>query len=130
MKKLHHIAIAVRDMGQAAQFYREVLGLKPAGEETVPEHGVRVAFFDAGGTRLELVAPEAPDASISRFLETRGPGLHHICLEVDDIDSEMARLRAAGAAFIDEDPRPGACGSRVAFMRPASCGVLIELRQS
>jgi methylmalonyl-CoA/ethylmalonyl-CoA epimerase len=130
VKKLHHVAIAVRDLGKAFDFYRDVLGFEPAGEESVPEQKVRVAFFKGGDTLIELVAPSAADAPIAKFLEIRGPGLHHICIEVDDIEAEMARLRGTGAAFIDDKPRPGAHGGRIAFMRPASSGgVLIELRQ-
>lgn len=128
MKGVDHIAIAVRDLEEASRFYREVLGLPGTGVETVPEQKVRVGFFSAGATRIELLEPTAPDSPVAKFLAERGPGLHHVCLEVEDLDAEMERLRRAGAAFTAEQPRPGSHGSRVAFIHPKSAdGVLIEL---
>jgi methylmalonyl-CoA/ethylmalonyl-CoA epimerase len=127
VKKLDHIAIAVRDLEESSRFYRDVLGLPGAGEETVAEQKVKVGFFTAGATRIELLAPTAPDSPVAKFLETRGPGLHHICLQVEDLDAELERLRRAGVAFTAE-PRPGSHGSRIAFIHPKSAGgVLIEL---
>ncbi|MBI5239027.1 MAG: methylmalonyl-CoA epimerase [Elusimicrobia bacterium] len=128
MKRLDHIAIAVRDLEESSRFYREVLGLAGAGEETVAEQKVKVAFFAAGDTRIELLQPTAPDSPVARFLESRGPGLHHICLQVDDLDAEMERLRRTGVVFTAEAPRPGSHGLRIAFLHPRSSGgALIEL---
>jgi methylmalonyl-CoA/ethylmalonyl-CoA epimerase len=98
----------------------------------VPEQNVRVGFFSAGETRIELVEPLGPDSPVAGFLEGRGgkSGIHHICFEVEDLDSEMARLRAKGALFVDPGARLGGDGSRIAFIHPKSAGgVLIELCQ-
>ncbi|MCX5794813.1 MAG: methylmalonyl-CoA epimerase [Elusimicrobia bacterium] len=128
MKRLDHIAIAVRDLEESSRFYGEVLGLTRAGEETVAEQKVKVGFFTTASARIELLQPTSDDSPVSRFLETRGPGLHHVCLEVSDLDAEMERLRRAGVAFTAERPRPGSSGSRIAFIHPKSAdGVLIEL---
>ncbi|MBI5243406.1 MAG: methylmalonyl-CoA epimerase [Elusimicrobia bacterium] len=128
--RLDHIAFAVKDLEESSRFYRDVLGLKCSRPEAVPEQKVRLAFLELGEVKIELVEPSAPDSPIARFLETRGGkgGIHHVCLAVEDLDAEMERLRAKGAAFITERPRPGSRGSRVAFIHPKSSGgVLIEL---
>lgn len=127
---LSHVAIAVPDVDAAARFYQEQLGLRLSGKETVPGRKVIVGFIEVGNARIELVQPDAPDSPIARFLEQRGPGLQHICLEVADIEAEFARLRAAGVRMTDDAPRAGAHGTKVAFIHPASTGgVLIELSQ-
>ena len=127
---LDHVGIAVRDLEDALTFYRDVLGLDVEPAEDVPSQGVRAHFVPAGAAALELLEATAPDSPVARFLERRGPGLHHITLRVDDIDATIARLKAKGARLIDESPRPGAHGARVAFVHPASAhGVLVELRQ-
>ena len=127
---LDHVGIAVRDLDEALAFYRDVLGLDVEPAEDVPSQGVRAHFVPAGAAALELLEATAPDSPIARFLQRRGPGLHHITLRVDDIDAAIARLKAKGARMIDESPRPGASGARVAFVHPASAhGVLVELRQ-
>ncbi|MBI5882258.1 MAG: methylmalonyl-CoA epimerase [Elusimicrobia bacterium] len=133
MKKLDHIAVAVRDLEQASAFYRDALGLAEEGTETVPEQKVRVAFFrsHAGASAeptIELLEPTGPDSPVTKFLESRGPGLHHLAFEVDDLEAHMERLKAKGVAFIDAKPRPGSRGSKVAFIHPkSSAGVLVEL---
>ncbi|MBI4676265.1 MAG: methylmalonyl-CoA epimerase [Elusimicrobia bacterium] len=128
MKGLAHIAVAVRDIEEASRFYRDVLGLQSSGLETVPEQKVKVAFFSGGGADVELLEPTSPDSPIAKFLETRGPGLHHLAFEVDDLEAEMKRLRGLGVSFIDSAPRPGSHGARVAFIHPKSAGgVLVEL---
>jgi len=128
VKGVDHIAVAVRDLEESSRFYREVLGLTGAGEETVAEQKVKVGFFSAGATRIELLAPTDSDSPVAKFLETRGPGLHHVCLEVEDLDAELERLRRAGVAFTAEQPRLGSHGSRIAFIHPRSSGgALIEL---
>ena len=127
---LDHVAILVSDLDAAIRLYRDVYGLALAGVEEVPAEKVKVAIFGRGAGRIELVAPSAPDSPMQKALERRGEGLHHICLDVDDVDKAMAALEAAGAPLLDEAPRPGAGGARVAFVHPrGSRGVLVELRQ-
>lgn len=124
-----HIGIAVRSLEEGTAFYR-ALGLVEEGREEVPEQGVRVAFLPAGRTRLELLEPTGPASPIARFLERRGPGIHHICLEVDDIRAVMTRLKARGFELLSEEPLVGAHGALVCFVHPRSGGgVLLELSQ-
>jgi methylmalonyl-CoA epimerase len=129
-KRLSHVAIAVPNVDEAARFYVEKLGLGMTGRETVPGRKVTVGFIQIGETRLELVQPDSPDSPIAKFLEQRGPGLQHICLEVEDIEAEFKRLTEAGVRMVDKSPQPGAHGTRVCFIHPsATGGVLIELSQ-
>ncbi|MEO0098948.1 MAG: methylmalonyl-CoA epimerase [candidate division WOR-3 bacterium] len=130
IKKIDHIAIAVSNLKEAARFYEENLGLKLSGDENLPEQGVKVGFIQIGEVRIELVEPLSPTSPISKFLAEKGPGLHHICFEVDDIEKELSRLAEAGVRLIDSKPRPGAHNTKVAFIHPkASGGVLIEFSQ-
>ena len=130
VKKVSHIAVAVPDIGAAAKFYAEKLGLRLVGREDVAGTKVTVGFIPVGETRIELVQPAAPDSPITKFLETRGPGLQHICFEVDDVAAELARLDAAGVRLIDKVPHPGAHNTMVGFIHPsATGGVLVELSQ-
>jgi methylmalonyl-CoA epimerase len=125
---IDHLGIVVRNLDQAKQTYAEVLGLPVTGGEDLPDRGLRVFFVDAGGTRLELIAPTREGSEVSRFLEKRGEGIHHICLRVADIESALCALKASGARLIDEVPQAGAGDTRVAFLHPkAAHGVLIEL---
>lgn len=125
---IHHIAIAVNDLEAALAFYRDALGLEVSERREVPEEGVEIAFLPAGEGEIELLQPLGPDSSVARFLEKRGEGLHHVCLQVDDIYAAMERLRAAGATLLSESPRVGADGTRYIFIHPKSaCGVLLEL---
>jgi methylmalonyl-CoA/ethylmalonyl-CoA epimerase len=127
---LDHVAILVSDLDAAVKLYRDVYGLELAEIEEVPSEQVRVAIFGHGAGRIELVSPSGPDSPMARALEKRGEGLHHVCLEVPDLERAMAALRAQGAPLLDEKPRPGAGGARVAFVHPkGSRGVLVELRQ-
>jgi methylmalonyl-CoA/ethylmalonyl-CoA epimerase len=129
-KGLDHVAIAVKDLDKAISLYRDVLGLELAEIEVVPEQQVRTAIFGHGLGRVELICPTSADTGVAKFLEKRGEGLHHICLEVEDIEATMAALKAKGAPLIDQEPKPGAGGAKVAFIHPKGChGVLIELRQ-
>jgi methylmalonyl-CoA/ethylmalonyl-CoA epimerase len=132
--KIDHIGIATRGIQDAAKFYRDVLGLEVSedGAETeeVAEQKVRVAMLPIGESRIELIEATSEDSPISRFLEKRGPGIHHIAVRVDDIRAALASLRAKGARLIDEEPRQGAGGCLVAFVHPSSTGgVLLELVQ-
>lgn len=125
---LDHVAIAVPSIAEARKVYVDALGLRPGGVEHVPDQQVNVLMCWAGTQRIELLEPAAPDSPISKFLEKRGGGLHHVAYRVDDVAAALARLRAAGLRLIDEEPRPGAHGTRVAFVHPRSTGgVLTEL---
>jgi methylmalonyl-CoA/ethylmalonyl-CoA epimerase len=127
---LDHIGIAVANLDQALAFYRDALGLEVQVPEDVPSQRVRAHFIPAGGAAIELLEATAGDSPIAKYLAKRGPGLHHITLRVDDIAAVLARLRSRGVRLIDEAPRPGAHGSLVAFIHPASAhGVLVELTQ-
>jgi methylmalonyl-CoA epimerase len=127
IKKIDHIAIVVRSIEEALQAYQGALGLELTEVKEVPEQAVRVAFLPVGESEIELVEPITTDSGTAKFLEKRGEGMHHICLEVDDIEATLQDLAAKGIRFIDERPRQGAHG-RVAFLHPRSAhGVLIEL---
>jgi methylmalonyl-CoA epimerase len=128
--KIDHIAIAVQNLDEAIKVYKEALGLELAGEEEVPEQGVRVAFLPIGDTRLELLEPLSSESPVAKFLEKRGEGIHHICLEVEDLEKTLAELASKGVKLIDEKPRLGAHGRKMAFVHPKSLhGVLLELYQ-
>ena len=128
MIKIDHLGIAVPDLAQAAEAYRK-LGFSVESTQEVPTEKVRIAFLPIGESRLELLEPTEPSSTIARFLEKRA-GLHHVCLLVEDIEASLAALKAAGVPLIDQAPRIGAGGSRVAFLHPkAAGGVLLELKQ-
>lgn len=128
--KIDHIGIATRGIDEAATFWRETLGLEMIETEDIAEQKVRVAMLPIGESRIELLEATSEDSPISRFLEKRGPGIHHIAVRVDDIRAALANLRAKGARLIDEEPRQGAGGCLVAFVHPSSTGgVLLELVQ-
>jgi methylmalonyl-CoA epimerase len=127
---LDHIGIAVGDLAQALAFYRDALGLEVEPPEEVPSQRVRAHFVPVGEATLELLEPTAPDSPIAKFIEKRGPGVHHVTLRVDDLREALGRLKARGVRLIDEAPRDGADGSIIAFVHPASThGVLVELKQ-
>jgi methylmalonyl-CoA epimerase len=132
--RLDHIGIAVADLDAALRFYRDALGLEIAPAEEVASQRVRVHFVPLGeGTEpasLELLEATSSDSPIAKYLDKRGPGLHHVTLRVDDIRAALAQLKARGVRLIDEEPREGAHGSLVAFVHPSSAhGVLLELSQ-
>jgi methylmalonyl-CoA/ethylmalonyl-CoA epimerase len=130
-KGLDHVAIAVKDLERAIAFYRDSLGLELAEVEDVLDQGVRTAIFGHGMGRVELIWPLDPHNSVGRFIEKRGEGLHHICIEVEDIETALAELKSRGAPLIDESPKIGAGGAKIAFLHPkATGGVITELRQS
>jgi methylmalonyl-CoA/ethylmalonyl-CoA epimerase len=128
LKKINHVAVAVDNLDEAAKFYQNCLGLELTGTETVSAQKAKVGFFQIGASSIELVEPAEPDSPLQKFLATRGQGLHHICFEVDDIETEIKNLLEKGATLIDHKPRPGAHNAKVAFIHPKSAsGVLIEL---
>jgi methylmalonyl-CoA epimerase len=128
---LDHVGIAVKDLGQALAFYRDALGLEIETAEEVASQKVRAHFVPTGQSSLELLEATAPESPIARYLEKRGPGLHHITLRVDDLEAALGHLRARGVRLIDDRPRSGAEGSMVAFVHPSSAhGVLVELKQT
>jgi len=127
--KIDHLGIAVKDMSEAKRAY-EALGFRIEAEHDVPTEKVKTAFIAVGESHLELLEPSDPSSVIAKFLEKRS-GLHHICVLVDDIEKSMAEMKAAGAQLLDENPRIGAGGCRVAFIHPKSAaGVLLELKQA
>lgn len=129
-KGLDHVAIAVKDLDKAIAHYRDAFGLELAEIEEVPEQQVRTAIFGHGAGRVELICPTVQDSGVAKFLEKRGEGLHHICIEVENIEDAMAALRERGAPLIDQTPKRGAGGAKIAFVHPkGSHGVLVELRQ-
>jgi methylmalonyl-CoA epimerase len=128
---LDHIGIAVSDLPAALAFYRDALGLEVEAPEEVPSQRVRAHFIPVGGSSLELLQATAADSPIAKYIEKRGPGLHHITLRVDDVRQAVDQLKSRGVRMIDETPRPGAEGSTIAFVHPsATHGVLVELKQS
>jgi methylmalonyl-CoA/ethylmalonyl-CoA epimerase len=130
VKRIDHIAIAVNDIDDVARFYTETLKLDLSGVEVVTGQKAKVGFLKIGESNIELVQPASDDSPLVKFLETRGPGIHHICFEVEDIQKEVEELKKQGVRMIDEIPRPGAHNTRVAFIHPKSSGgVLIELNE-
>lgn len=128
--KIDHLGIATADIEGALLFWRDVFGLELLKAEEVAEQKVRVAMLPIGETRFELLEPTGPDSPVARFLEKRGPGLHHVAVRVHDIRETLASLKGKGARLIDETPRNGAGGCLVAFVHPsATGGVLLELVQ-
>lgn len=129
IKRIDHVAVVVENLAAALSVYRDALGLVVSKQETIPEQDVKMAFLPSGDSEIELLEPIHPDSGIGRYLARRGEGLHHICLEVDDLQATLAELKARGAQLIDETPRRGAYG-QVAFIHPKGAhGVLIELLQ-
>ena len=125
---LDHVAIAVESIDASLPALELLTGSKATARERVESQNVDVVFIGTGSTRIELIQPTSADSTVARFLERRGPGLHHIAYRTPDIDAELARLEAAGVRLIDRTARPGAGGHRVAFIHPKSTGgVLVEL---
>jgi methylmalonyl-CoA epimerase len=127
---LDHVGIAVDDLDAAAERYERLLGVAPVHRERVADQGVDEVLFAAGSSFIQLLGALGPDTAVGRFLATRGPGVHHVAYRVDDIDEALAHLRAEGARLVDETPRAGSRGTRIAFVHPAAFGgVLVELVQ-
>jgi methylmalonyl-CoA/ethylmalonyl-CoA epimerase len=126
--RIAHVGIAVPDLDAAVSFYRDVLRLEPGPPERAD--GATIVALPFGDTEVELLAPLAPDTPIGKFLAKRGPGIHHICYRVPDLDAALDACRAAGYRLIDEVPRSGAAGRRIAFVHPkATAGILLELTE-
>lgn len=129
--KINHLGIATNGIDEALSFWQDALGLENVHTEVVEDQKVRVAMLPIGESRVELLEPTSEDSPISKFLEKRGAGIHHIAVEVDDIVASLAKLKENGIKLIDEEPRIGAEGCLVAFVHPKSAnGVLLELVQT
>ncbi|HHW17684.1 MAG TPA: methylmalonyl-CoA epimerase [Firmicutes bacterium] len=130
LKRIHHLGIAVKDLELAKKTLEDALGLVTSAVEEVPTQKVRVAFVPVGESRLELLEPTQEDSTVQKFLETRGEGFHHIAFETDDLEADLKKAESHGLRLIDKEPRPGAHGTKVAFIHPKSTfGLLIELVQ-
>lgn len=130
IKKIDHIGIAVKDINSVLGFYAEALGLENLGYEVVEDQGVRVAFLPVGESRIELLEPLDENSPIAKAIAKRGEGIHHICLDVENVSETLEEMKERGLQLIDQQPRPGAHHKEIAFVHPkASNGVLIELSQ-
>ena len=130
VKQINHVAVVVNDMDKALSFWREALGMELHELRDVPAEKSQVAFLPLPGSEVELVQPTTDDSGIAKYLAKRGPGMHHICLEVDDIEGMMSRLKLKGIRLINEEPRTAADGKKYVFIHPESTsGVLVELYQ-
>jgi len=128
LKNIDHIGIAVTNMQESLSFWETSLGIEPHSIQEVPEQKLKTAFLPVGDTDIELLEATSADSSVAKFIEKHGEGLHHIAIRVDDIDAALAELKAKGIQLIDETPRNGAGGTRIAFVHPrATHGVLLEL---
>lgn len=128
VKKINHVAVVVDDMEKALSFWRDALGMQLQELRDVPAENSQVAFLPLEGSEVELVFPTSADSGIAKYLAKRGSGMHHICLEVDDIEAMLTRLRSKGIRLINQEPRTGEDGKRYAFIHPESTsGVLVEL---
>lgn len=129
--KVDHIGVAVRSLEDAIRMYSEGLGMEVMSIQVVPEQKTRVALIPVGESRLELLEATDADSPVARFIARRGEGIHHICLQVDDLAAAISRLRSAGIRTVDPEPQKGAGNCLVAFVRPSALGgVLLELSQS
>ncbi len=128
LQNIDHIGVAVTDLDEARKIFVDILGLEFIEEKTVPDRGVKIAFLETGNTKVELLEGIGENSPVSRFIEKNGPGIHHLCFEVEDISRVMKEIAAEGLQLIDKEPRTGAEGKMVAFLHPKSTSrVLIEL---
>jgi methylmalonyl-CoA/ethylmalonyl-CoA epimerase len=128
---IDHLGVAVESLESALRFWQGSLGMTPEHAEAVAAQGVRTVLLPANGVRIELLEPTGPETPVGRFLARRGPGLHHVCLLVDDLDAALRELAASGLRLIDPVARAGVEGSRIAFLHPeAGAGVLVELKET
>jgi methylmalonyl-CoA/ethylmalonyl-CoA epimerase len=130
VKRINHVAVVVQDMEKALSFWRDALGMELQGLRDVAAEKSQVAFLPLPGSEVELVQPTTDDSGVAKYLAKRGPGMHHLCLEVDDIEGMMSQLKSKGIRLINEEPRTAADGKKYAFIHPESAsGVLVELYQ-
>ena len=130
LKKVDHIGIAVNSIDEALKFFRDSLGLDLENTEEVADQKVRIAFLPVGETHVELLEPTSPDSNVAKFLESKGEGIHHIAFNVEDIDAALAALKEKDVRLIDQEPRVGGGGKKIAFIHPKGTHrVLIELCQ-
>lgn len=130
IKAINHVAVVVNDMEKSLAFWRDALGIELHELRDVPAEQSQVAFLPLAGAEVELVMPTSDDSGIAKYLAKRGPGMHHLCLEVDDIDAMLAQLKSRSIRLINEEPRTAADGKKYAFIHPESTGgVLVELYQ-
>jgi len=130
IKQINHVAIVVEDIDESLAFWRDALGIEMHELRDVPAEKSKVAFLPVAGSEIELVQPTSDDSGIAKYLTKRGQGMHHVCLEVDDIDGMLAQLKAKGVRLINEQPKTASDGKRYAFIHPeSSSGVLVELYQ-
>ncbi|MEE9512893.1 MAG: methylmalonyl-CoA epimerase [Anaerolineales bacterium] len=130
VKRINHIAIVVEDVDDALHFWRDALGLKVTHTEEVPDQDSVVSFLSVGNMDIELVKSTSEESGVARYLKKRGPGVHHICLEVDDIEASLESLKASGVRLINSEPVIGTGGKKIAFVHPESThGVLVELSE-
>ncbi len=128
LKKIYHLGYAVEDLAATAEFYKEHFGASMGEPEEVEEQGIVAAMFDVGESKIELLAPTSPDSPVGKFLAKKGEGFHHVAFQVDDLEEALRELKESGVELIDEEPRIGAGGTRMAFVHPKGAhGVLTEL---
>lgn len=130
IKKINHIALLVEDIDTSLKFWHDILGIEPSHIFDMPKEAARIAFLPLGESEIELIQPITNDSGLNRFLEKHGPGMHHLCLEVDDLQGLLIQLKIKGVKLINEEPKVGEDGRRYAFIHPKSTnGVLVELYQ-
>ncbi len=127
---IDHIGVAVKSIESAMNFYSQALNMELSGGEEIPERFLKVGFLETGNARIELVEATSDEAATAKYIEKRGEGIHHICIRVDDIEAALKQMKDKGFKAIDNEPKPGAEGAKVAFLHPKSAnGVLIELKE-
>jgi len=130
IKRIHHIAVLVEDIDTSLKFWHDILGIEPSHISNMPNEAARIAYLPVGESEIELVQPVTSDSGLSRFLEKHGPGMHHLCLEVDNLQGFLRQLKTKGVQLINEEPKVGEDGRLYAFIHPKSTnGVLVELYQ-
>jgi len=128
IEAVDHVGIAVKDLDEAIHVYRDILGFKLEGVHTMNERMLKIAFFSLGESRIELLQPLSPDSTVAKFLETRGEGIQHLAVKVKNVEATLEEFKRKGVVLIDEKPRTGALGNKMAFVHPKSTrGVLLEL---
>lgn len=128
-RKINHIGIAVNNIQEFMTLYRDVLGLEFAGEEVVEDQKVKVAFFDIGESRIELLEPTSPESPIAKFIEKRGEGMHHLAVSSENVEADLEEMKKKGIKLVDEVPRRGAHGTKIAFIHPKETKILLELTE-